>query len=90
MALTRNLMPSLLKPSIMKGIFKRIVSTPRGSPDSWLMIIETPTTPPSKIVNGTRNSSKAKAAITAPTVIMNSGPTHCLKMLLFLLGLCIN
>ena len=49
-------------------------------PDSWLMIIDIPTTPPSKIVNGTRNSSSAKAATMAPTVMKNRGAIHCLKI----------
>ena len=77
MAFTRNLMPKRLNPRIMNGIFRTIVRTPKGIPDNWLMIIEIPTTPPSRIVNGTRNSSKAKAAMTAPTVIKKTGPIHC-------------
>ncbi len=59
-------LPIFFAPIIRNGILRATVRKPRGIPDLLFIIMLIPTTPPSRIVHGTRNSSIANAAITAP------------------------
>ena len=66
-AFTTNIFPSFLIPIKRNGRLRTIVSMLSDIPVRFLIIMPIPITPPSRIVLGTRNSSIAKAAITAPT-----------------------
>ena len=75
-ALTMNIRPSCLDPIIRNGTFKTIVRILSDTPVRLLIIIPIPMTPPSRMVFGTRNSSIANAAITAPRVSITNSSRH--------------
>ncbi len=66
---TMNCFPIFRLPISKNGIFNTTVKILRETPVILWIIMPIPTTPPSKMVQGTRNSSMAKAAMMAPMAI---------------------
>ena len=82
-----NILPSCLEPIIRNGTLRTIVRILRDTPVRLLIMIPIPMTPPSSMVFGTRNSSIANAAITAPSVsITNSSSNFSFFVILIFLS----
>ena len=80
-----NILPSCLEPIIRNGTLRTIVRILRDT--SVRLLIMIPMTPPSSMVFGTRNSSIANAAITAPSVsITNSSSNFSFFVILIFLS----
>ncbi|MNJ63311.1 hypothetical protein D3C77_592040 [compost metagenome] len=65
-----NVLPICLYPIIRKGRLNMNRNIPRGRSDKYDDITEIPVIPPSVIILGTRNNSKATATMKAP-IMMN-------------------
>ena len=66
----KNTFPRCLDPRIRNGILNTMVRILSEMPLRLFTMMPIPITPPSRIVQGTRNSSIANAAMTAPIVII--------------------
>ena len=56
---------------MINGAFKMMINKPKFHLVKWFIIIEIPIIPPSITSFGSRNDSRANAAINAPIVIKN-------------------
>ncbi|MNP49167.1 hypothetical protein D3C76_1433360 [compost metagenome] len=64
-----KVLPICLYPIARKGRLNRNRNIPRGKPDKYEVITEIPVIPPSVIILGTRNNSRATETMIAPITI---------------------